>query len=358
MITLGIEGTAHTIGIGITDDSGNILADARRTYKPAKGQGIVPRDAVQFIGDNMRKTIDDALSEANLDFNEIDLIAFSQGPGLGPCLRTAATAARVLALYHKIPIMGVNHCVAHIEIGKLICKFSDPLILYVSGGNTQVLKLKDRRYRIFGETLDIGIGNMLDKFGRAAGLSHPAGPKIEELAAYGKNYIELPYVVKGTDLSFSGVLTSAISKLHNLEISRSSKFKEFWDNENLRFSLAKAKPIQKFNKNFVPEDICFSLQETAFSMLTEVTERALAHLKSNEVLLAGGVGNNTRLSGMLKTMAKEHNCVFGVPKKYCSDNGVMIAWLGNLMYNSGVRCELADTAVKQGFRTDEVEVLW
>lgn len=324
MISLGIEGTAHTVGIGIVDDKGNILADSRRTYKPAAGQGIVPRDAVQFIGDNMRGTIDEALEQAELNFNNIDLISFSQGPGLGPCLRTAATAARVLSLHHKIPIIGVNHCVAHIEIGKLICKFNNPMILYVSGGNTQILMLKDKRYRIFGETLDIGIGNMLDKFGRAVKIEHPAGPRIEELAKTGKNYIELPYIVKGTDLSFSGVLTSAISKFQNHKLN----------------------------------DLCFSLQETAFSMLTEVTERALAHLKSDEVLLTGGVGNNSRLAEMLEAMAEGHDAIFGVPKKYCSDNGVMIAWLGILMHNSGVRHELEDTVVKQRFRTDEVEILW
>lgn len=324
MISLGIEGTAHTIGIGIVDDNGNILADARRTYKPAAGQGIVPRDAVQFIGDNMRSTIDAALEQAELNFNNIDLISFSQGPGLGPCLRTVATAARVLSLHYKVPILGVNHCVAHIEIGKLICKFNNPMILYVSGGNTQILMLKDKRYRIFGETLDIGIGNMLDKFGRAVKIKHPAGPRIEELAKSGKNYIELPYIVKGTDLSFSGVLTSAISKFQNYELN----------------------------------DLCFSLQETAFSMLTEVTERALAHLKLGEVLLTGGVGNNSRLAEMLDIMAKEHDASFGVPEKYCSDNGVMIAWLGSLMYNSGVRHKLEDTVVRQKFRTDEVAVLW
>jgi len=325
MISFGIEGTAHTIGIGIVDDCGNILADARRTYKPDPGKGIIPRDAVQFMGDNIRSTVDCALEQAGINFNNIDLISFSQGPGLGPCLRTAATAARVLSLHHKIPLIGVNHCVSHIEIGRLVCGLTDPLVLYVSGGNTQILKLKDKRYRIFGETLDVGVGNMLDKFGRAVGLEHPAGPKIEELAKEGKNYIELPYVVKGTDLSFSGVLTSA---------------------------------VEKFNKKCSLEDLCFSLQETAFSMLSEVTERALAHLKSNEVLLAGGVGNNLRLAEMLKTMAAEHNATFGVPKKYCSDNGVMIAWLGALMYKSGVRHNLEDTGVRQDFRTDEVEISW
>jgi len=323
MISLGIEGTAHTLGIGIVNDD-RILADTRATYQPKAG--IHPREAAQFLGENMRKAVDSALEEAGLNFKEIDLISFSQGPGMGPCLRTVATASRALSLHHGIPIIGVNHCVAHIEIGRFLCGFRNPLTLYVSGGNTQILKLKDNRYRIFGETLDIGIGNMLDKFGRGTGLKHPAGPKIEALAEKGKNFIELPYVVKGTDLSFSGILTNAVEKF-------------------------------KSGKNSI-EDLCFSLQETSFSMLTEVTERALAHLKMKEVLLTGGVGNNKRLQEMLGLMAKEHKAEFGVPKGYCSDNGVMIALLGLLMHRAGIRQSLEETVVRQRFRTDEVEVSW
>jgi N6-L-threonylcarbamoyladenine synthase len=325
MIVLGIEGTAHTLGIGIfNSENEKVLADVRKIYEPKAG--IHPREAAQFLGENFREALDLAFAQAKVNFKDISLISFSQGPGMGPCLRTIATGARALSLHYKIPILGVNHCVAHIEIGKVFCKFSDPLTLYVSGGNTQILKLKEGKYRIFGETLDIGIGNMLDKFGRELKLEHPAGPKIEELAEKGKKYIEMPYVVKGTDLSFSGVLTAAIEKAKN--------------------------------KKFSLEDICFSLQETSFSMLTEVTERALAHLKAKEVLLTGGVGNNKRLQEMLKEMSGEHGAKFGVPKGYCSDNGVMIALLGLKMYESGVRMKIEDTIVKQKFRTDEVEIKW
>ncbi len=322
MITLGIEGTAHTLGIGILNSERDILADIRKTYQPVGG--IHPREASQFMSENMKLAVDSALGDAGLDFGGIDLVSFSQGPGMGPCLRTAATAARALSLHYNIPVVGVNHCVAHIEIGREVCGLTDPLILYVSGGNTQILKLRDGYYRIFGETLDIGVGNMLDKFGRETGLGHPAGPRIEELARKGSSYIELPYVVKGTDLSFSGLLTNA---------------------------------VQRCGTNPL-EDVCFSLQETAFSMLAEVTERALAHLKAGEVLLTGGVGNNIRLQEMLRLMSGEHKARFGVPVKYCSDNGVMIALLGLLMYESGIRQDIGETGVRQRFRTDEVEIRW
>jgi len=324
MITLGFEGTAHTLGIGIVDDDYTVLADIKDTYSPESG-GIHPRDASQHMTARMKQTLDKALSETGISIKDVGLIAFSQGPGLGPCLRTVATAARTLSLFHDIPIIGVNHCVAHIEVGKILSGYTDPLILYVSGANSQVIMLKDGRYRVFGETLDIGVGNMLDKFGRETGLRHPAGPKIEELACDGGKYIELPYVVKGTDLSFSGMLTSA---------------------------------LQKIEKGESLEDVCHSLQETAFSMVCEVSERALAHLKAKEVLLAGGVGYNKRLQEMMGLMAKEHDAVFDLPKKYLGDNGTMIAMTGLKMHKAGVRMKLEETVVDSKQRTDDIEVIW
>jgi universal protein Kae1 len=324
MIVLGLEGTAHTLGVGIIDEGFNVLADQRNTYSPASG-GIHPRDASQHMSAVMAETIDKALAEAKITIADVGLISFSQGPGLGPCLRTTATAARTLALYHKKPILGVNHCISHIEVGRVLSGFDDPLVMYVSGANSQVIKLKDGRYRVFGETLDIGAGNMLDKFGREAGLPHPAGPKIEKLAADGKEFLELPYVVKGTDMSFSGIYTSAVT-LHK--------------------------------KGAKLEDICFSLQETVFAMLCEVTERALAHLKAKEVLLAGGVGYNKRLQTMLRLVAEEHGAKFDYPGKYMGDQGVMIAMTALKMHNAGLRSTPEQATVDPNQRTDDVDVTW
>jgi len=324
MIVIGLEGTAHTLGAGIINDKFSVLADVRKTYSPQKG-GIHPRDASQFMVDNMKAALDEALAQAGVKIDDVSLVSFSQGPGLGPCLRTIATAARTLSLAYNKPVLGVNHCIAHIEVGNVLSGFKDPLVLYVSGANSQVIKLNDGRYRVFGETLDVGIGNMLDKFGREVGLQHPAGPKIEELARKSKNFIELPYVVKGTDLSFSGMLTSALQK----------------------------------HKAGVPlEDLCYSLQETSFAMLCEVTERALAHLKAKEVLLAGGVGYNKRLQEMVRLVAEEHGAKLDYPGKYMGDNGVMIAMLGKKMHDAGVRMKIEDTIVKQNQRTDDVDVVW
>lgn len=320
MICLGIEGTAHTFSIGIINDKGNILADVSSIYKPKKG-GINPWEAAEHHKKVAEKTIEKALKEAKV---EIDVIAFSQGPGLPPCLRVAKDTAKALSRKLKKPIIGINHCIAHIEIGKLMTKARDPIILYVSGGNSQVIGYSSGKYRIFGETLDIAIGNAIDKFSRSLNLDHPGGPKIEKLAREG-NYIELPYIVKGMDFSFSGLVTDLIRRYNS--------------------------------KKYKTEDLCFSFQETAFSMLTEVTERALAHTEKNEVLLTGGVAANERLKEMLDIMCKERNAKFYVvPKEWSGDQGIMIAWNGILSHKRGQK--LKDSDIKQKWRTDEVKINW
>jgi N6-L-threonylcarbamoyladenine synthase/protein kinase Bud32 len=225
------------------------------------------------------------------------------------------------------PLEGVNHCLAHIEIGRLATKAIDPLTLYVSGGNTLVAAYDSGRYRIFGETLDIAVGNMLDVFARQAGMPHPGGPKIEQLAALGKDFVDLPYTVKGMDLSFSGLVTAATNILKN--------------------------------GSYRLEDICYSLQEVAFSMLAEVTERALAHVEKKNVLLTGGVAANRRLQEMISIIASEHEAQFNVvPREYSGDNGAMIAWTGLLQFKNGIITRLGDSILKPKWRLDEIDVPW
>ncbi len=321
MITLGIEGTAHTVGIGIVNDEGDILANVSSSYVPK--EGIHPREAANHHADTVSSLISTALKEANITKEDIDVVAFSQGPGLGPCLRTAATAARSLSLRLNVPLVGVNHCIAHLEIGKVRTEAVDPVLLYASGGNTQVIAFSRGRYRVFGETLDIGLGNMLDKFGRENGMSFPAGPVIEQKAKKGKILVDLPYSVKGMDLAFSGIMTAAL------------------------------------NSDAELNDLCYSIQETTFAMLVEVTERALAHTRKDEVLLGGGVTRNKRLQEMGEIMAEERGSSFYVPDgELCIDNGTMIAWTGWVMYQAGMSIKVKDSGIKQGYRTDEVDVLW
>ena len=324
MIVLGIEGTAHTVGCGILDD-GRILSSVSSTYSPPKG-GIHPREAAVHHAENVVPVIQGSLAKAGISIEDVDLIAFSMGPGLGPCLRVVATAARTISLRHKIPLLGVNHPLGHIEIGRMLSGADDPVMLYVSGGNTQVIAHMQGRYRVFGETIDIGLGNMLDKIARDFGYPFPGGPKIEALASSGNKLLDLPYSVMGMDTSFSGIYTAA------------KRHKELGESD---------------------QDVCYSIQETAFAMLVEVTERALDYLGKSEILLAGGVAKNKRLREMITRMSHENGCnSYLTDPEYCMDNGAMIARAGQLMYESGQRQLLEDTAVIQNYRIDEVEAGW
>jgi N6-L-threonylcarbamoyladenine synthase/protein kinase Bud32 len=312
---LGIEGTAWNLSAALFDR--DLVSLASRPYSPAQG-GIHPREAAQHHASAMKELIASILTEPDM----VEGIAFSQGPGLGPCLRTVATAARSLALALDVPLVGVNHCVAHVEIGCFATGCRDPIVLYASGANTQVIGYLNGRYRIFGETLDVGIGNALDKFARAKDFPHPGGPHIEAQAKEG-TYIELPYTVKGMDLAFSGLVSAA-----------------------------------KDHKAPLP-DVCYSLQENAFAMCVEVTERAMSLAGKDEVLLVGGVGANQRLQEMLRTMCEDRGAEFFVPeKKYLGDNGAMIAYTGRLMLESGVSLPVESSRINPSFRSDEVEVTW
>jgi len=366
MICLGIESTAHSFSIGIMDDRGKVLARIIDMYRPPQGWGIHPAEAAKHHEAVKEDVLAKALEEAGLGLKDIDLIAYSQGPGLAPCLHKGLNFAKELAersgnaknkpIPEKAgrlgksnkaacPLIGVNHCIAHIEIGRETTEIKDPITLYVSGANTQILGYVSGRYRCFGETMDIGIGNALDKFGRGAGIGFPAGPKIEELARRTAEkrrlakdeksrqamYVELPYVVKGMDLSFSGIVTSALNKMDPKQV--------------------------KAGQTASLEDMCFSLQETLFAMLAEVTERALAHTGKNEVLLTGGVAANQRLQDMLVIMCKERGARFAcVDRKLSGDNGAMIAWLGLIMHKAGMKTDNSEVLPRQ--RTDDLDVEW
>ena len=327
---LGIESTADDFSIGIATFDGKILANVIDAYVPSEG-GIHPREAARHHSEVAAKVLKEALEQSGKKPKDISIISFSQGPGLGPCLRTGATVARALASYLDIPLVGVNHCIAHIEIGRLSTGATNPVTLYVSGGNTMVVAFAAGRYRIFGETLDIALGNCLDVFAREAGLRQaqgmPFGAVIEKCARQGSKLVPLPYAVKGMDLSLSGLLTAITAMLKKGDCRL--------------------------------EDLCYSLQETAFSMVTEVTERALAHTGRKELLLTGGVAANKRLQSMIRAVAEEHDARFEtVQTQLAIDNGAMIAWTGILAYTNHIVTPIEKSFVKLRWRVEEVEIPW
>lgn len=332
VIAIGFEGSANKLGIGIIKD-GIVLSNPRHTYITPPGQGFLPRDTAKHHQEVVLDVLHQALKQAQVKPEDIDVVCYTKGPGMGAPLVSTALVARTVAQLWNKPIVAVNHCIGHIEMGRLVTGSENPTVLYVSGGNTQVIAYLQRRYRIFGETIDIAVGNCLDRFARVLKLSNDPSPgfNIEQLAKKGKKFLELPYAVKGMDVSFSGLLSYIEEKAPGLIESG----------------------------EYSPEDLCFSLQETVFAMLVEITERAMAHCGSQEVLIVGGVGCNERLQEMMDIMAKERGAkLFATDERFCIDNGAMIAQAGYEMFRSGQVTPLAETSCTQRYRTDEVEVTW
>ena len=325
-IILGIESTAHTFAIGIIDEDMNILADERDTVKSSATLGIDPKLTAEHHANVAVNILKKALEKAKVNFNEITAIAYSKGPGLGPALRIGATLARAIAFKYNKPLYPVHHGLGHVELTTIKLGFKDPLIVIVSGGHTSILSFNYGRWRVYGETLDITLGNLIDMFARKLGIPFPGGPKIEKLAQEGRKFIEMPYVIKGNNVVYSGLLTYAVNLIRR---------------ENIK-------------------DIAYSLQETAFSILVEATERALTQLSKKEIGITGGVASNDRLYEMMKKMGDEHGVNVGrLDKKYNSDNGIQIAIVGLLYLLSGEKgVSIDESFIKQRIRIEEEKVPW
>ncbi|ODV83099.1 hypothetical protein CANARDRAFT_9952 [[Candida] arabinofermentans NRRL YB-2248] len=363
---LGLEGSANKLGIGIikhnigqltTLNKAEVLSNVRDTYITPAGEGFLPRDTARHHRNWVVRLIKEALNEAfgcglHDSFKKLDCICFTQGPGMGAPLQSVVIAARTLSQLWGIPMIGVNHCIGHIEMGREITNAMNPVVLYVSGGNTQIIAYSRQRYRIFGETLDIAIGNCLDRFARVLKISNYPSPgyNIEQLAKKGKNFIELPYTVKGMDLSMSGILEFIESLANDLFNGKKNK---------LLIAKNGTNGTNEDEEKITIEDLCFSLQECLYAMLVEITERAMAHVNANQVLIVGGVGCNERLQEMMKIMVLDRNgSIFATDERFCIDNGIMIAHAGLLSYRMGDFTELSESVCTQKFRTDEVLVKW
>ncbi|KAK4700610.1 hypothetical protein P7C70_g5640, partial [Phenoliferia sp. Uapishka_3] len=433
LLALGLEGSANKLGAGLilhTPPSSSssstepedpatvtILSNIRHTYATPPGEGFLPSDTARHHKRWIGEVIEKALKEGGKTMKDVDVICYTKGPGMGAPLQTVAIVARTLALMYGKPMVGVNHCVGHVETGRLITASRSPIVLYVSGGNTQVIAYSQQRYRIFGETLDIAVGNCLDRFARIIGLSNDPSPgaNIETEAKKGRRLLPLPYATKGMDVSLGGILAlteaytrdprfrpvnalrkpgasappSAPSSAPEAQVPVNGKTGETMVPEDQRRRRAAGEGPQAelqdigFNRPekkqeqvdelvldvappdegeediITPADLCFSLQETIFAMLVEITERAMAHVGGKEVLIVGGVGSNKRLQAMMGVMAGERGgSVFATDERFCIDNGIMIAHAGLLAFRMGFETPLAETTCTQRFRTDEVFVSW
>lgn len=323
---LGIESTAHTFSAALVSERKGLLCDVRDIYAPPEGSGIHPTEASVHHTAVASRVVREAVDASGVKWGDIDAVAYAMGPGLGPCLRVGAVTARTLALSLGKPLVPVNHAVGHIELGCLLTGAKSPLVLLISGGHTMVVSYSSGMWRVLGETLDLTLGQLLDQLGRYVGYASPCGRRIEEAAARSHRYLRLPYTVKGNDVSFSGILTAA-------------------------------KRLVDAGEPF--DDVCFSVQETAFATTVEVTERALAFTGNDELMVVGGVAANKRLAEMLNIMVARHSAKFYVvPLRYSGDCGAQIAWTGLLAYRSGVSIPVADGVVRQSWRLDTVPLPW
>ncbi len=327
MRVLGIEGTAWAASAAVYDAKADAVTIETDAYQPPEG-GIDPGEAAEHMRSAVPEMVETVLADLEAEGEPgelVDAVAFSRGPGLGPCLRVVGTAARALAGSLDVPLVGVNHMLAHAEVGRHRAGFDRPVCLNASGANAHLLGFRGGRYRVLGETMDTGVGNALDKFARHVGWSHPGGPEIERRAREGK-YVELPYVVKGMDFSFSGIASAAQDAVDG------------------------GTPV---------EDVCRGLEETVFAMLTEVSERALSLTGGDELVLGGGVAQNDRLQGMLREMCEQRGAAFHAPEpRFLRDNAGMIAVLGAKMYAAGDTLAVDESRVIPDFRPDEVPVTW
>ncbi|KAK0554205.1 putative tRNA threonylcarbamoyladenosine biosynthesis protein kae1 [Tilletia horrida] len=408
LLALGLEGSANKLGIGIVrhnpDGSTDILSNIRHTYVTPPGSGFQPKDTAVHHAHWAIPVARQAIQSSGISsLSNIDCICYTKGPGMGAPLQTVSLVARTLSLLYKIPLLGVNHCIGHIEMGRTITGAQNPVVLYVSGGNTQVIAYSAQRYRIFGETLDIAVGNCLDRFARVIGLSNDPSPgqNIEMEAKKGKRLLPLPYATKGMDVALSGILSAveAYTKSKHFIPSPNTSEKNkaikgpgggyranplsqagidgmgklangpnvSLDGRHTASHRSRADPTGEKRESeasndpesFTAADLCFSLQETVFAMLVEITERAMAHIRSSEVLIVGGVGSNERLQQMMGIMASERGGrVFATDERFCIDNGIMIAHAGLLAFRAGQTTPLDKSTTTQRFRTDTPLITW
>jgi N6-L-threonylcarbamoyladenine synthase len=326
LCVLGIESTAHTFSASVAKENEKLLSDVKDVYVPPEGSGIHPTEAAKHHALVAAKVIKEALSASGVKAGDIDAVAYAMGPGLGPCLRVGAVSARTMALALGKPLVPVNHAIGHIELGCMLTGAKSPLVLLISGGHTMVISCSAGMWRVLGETLDLTLGQLLDQLGRHFGYSSPCGRRIEEAASRSHRYLRLPYTVKGNDVSFSGLITAA-------------------------------KRLVDVGEPF--EDVCFSVQESAFATTVEVTERALAFTGSKEVMVVGGVAANKRLSEMLNVMVERHSARLSVvPLRYSGDCGAQIAWTGLLAFKEGVTIPVEKSLIRQSWRLDTVPLPW
>ena len=312
MLVLGIETSCDETAVGIVEDRLRLRADvvASQVELHARFGGVVPEVAARAHLEAMLPTVERALADAGARLSDLDAIAVTNGPGLAGALLVGVAAAKGLALAHDLPLIGVNHLRAHIEVAQLEHgELDGPLVaLVVSGGHTSILaRDADATLRELGATVDDAAGEAFDKIARYLGLGFPGGPAIDRSARDGRrdaHAFPRPMLdVAGYDLSLSGLKSAVVRELDRLD--------------------AAGTPVH------LP-DVAASFQEAIVDVQVSKTMRAAQDLGVPTVLLAGGVAANSRLRARFTEVCATAGIRLVVPSpRLCTDNGAMVAAAGS-----------------------------
>ena len=320
MYILGIESSCDETSMSIIKNGREEIATVVLSQMDTHAYygGVVPEIASRMHVENITIVLDEVLKKANMTMDDIDAIAITYGPGLIGSLLIGLEAAKTLAFVHNKPLVPVHHIAGHIYANSLVKPLEFPLLaVVVSGGHTELIEMKKHYdFQKLGGTLDDAIGECYDKVARVINLEYPGGPKLDKLAAIGKDTYELPVPLKDDsyNFSFSGLKSAVINLAHNEE--------------------QRGNPLRK-------EDLACSFQKVAVESIINKVRKAITEKKIKHVIVAGGVAANNGLRTAMTKLCDELKVDLSIPPmKYCTDNGTMIAAAGYYAYLEGRRADL------------------
>lgn len=316
MIVLAIESSCDETAVAILKEKKELLSNIVYSQMKVHSEtgGVIPEVASRLHVEKITHVIDNALKEANLTMEDIDVIAVTKGPGLIGSLHVGVIAAKTLAWLYNKPLVGTHHIAGHIYANAYVTELKYPLLsLVVSGGHTQLVYMsKEEDFNVIAETADDAIGEAYDKVARVMGLGYPGGPIIDKMASLGVEHYKLPTIKPSQEdeFSYSGLKSAIIQCMNRIE---------------------------KQGEILVKEDLAFAFQEQALKQLIDKTKEVLDKVHVKQVLLAGGVAANKALREKIVACVNEFEgieCVIP-PMKYCTDNAAMIAMAGSIAYEHG-----------------------
>ncbi|MEX6015098.1 tRNA (adenosine(37)-N6)-threonylcarbamoyltransferase complex transferase subunit TsaD [Mammaliicoccus sciuri] len=314
-IILSIETSCDETAASVIKNGNEIISNEvvtqMMTHK--KFGGVVPEVASRQHVEVMTTVIDEALKNANMQMDDIDAIAVTEGPGLIGALLVGVASAKALAFSHQKPLIPVHHIAGHIYANHLVKPLEFPLIaLIVSGGHTELIYMKNHLdFEVIGETRDDAVGEAYDKVARTIGLPYPGGPEVDRLAQIGQDTLNFPRVwleKDSYDFSFSGLKSAVINTLHNKK--------------------------QK-NEEIIKEDVATSFQNSVVEVLVGKTMAAVKDYDVQHLIVAGGVAANKGLRHALEQKSNKLGIDLSIPPlNLCTDNAAMIGSVAHFLYEN------------------------